>query len=690
MKNIQIIVLLLISFYSYGQEVKWADKVQDFSSEFGKRQYSVNQIVGKPNVLPSLGASPNAWSPKRKGKTEFVKVSFNDPMQIQQIAIAETHNPGGIHKVYAYDQSGNEYLLNTFEPSYIPIEGRLFRFFFDKTDYKVAAVKIAIDGELLAGHFGIDAIGISDSNQPISVEINVTDDINNDYVPVALGSAINSEYNELRPLITPEANTLFFSRQNHPDNIGGIKDDEDIWFAERDSISGEWNTAKNAGRPLNNNGPNFVSSISSDGNTMLLLLGNAYYSRNKMTQGVSMSTKNEDGSWDKPKNLDIANDYNLSDKANYFLANDMKTIVMSVEREDSYGDRDLYVIFLREDGSWSSPLNLGNQLNSAAEEGSPFLAADGKTMFFSSKGFSGYGAFDIYLSRRLDDTWQNWSEPENLGSGFNSTQDDIFFNFTENDEYAYYTRGSETNTDIYKVKLPYYQKPEMLASLVGMKYKNPNIIVSIKGKVFDSKTLKPIESSIEFKRTVDSEQIELVSADTSGFAAVLPQGFKYEIVAKSDGYYNNLDMISLADLTASTVIEKNLYLDPIVKNTPVVLENVYFGFDSDNIKSASFPALDKLAEMLMDHPSLFMTIDGHTCSIGLDAYNLDLSKRRAQAIAKYLIEKGAASSNIESNGYGETRPTLPNNSEANRKVNRRVEFKLKDLDDDQSSLFSSR
>ncbi|NJN29006.1 MAG: OmpA family protein, partial [Cyclobacteriaceae bacterium] len=297
---------------------------------------------------------------------------------------------------------------------------------------------ITINGQLLTGHFGIDAIGISDSNEPIAVEINITDEINNDYVPIALGSNVNSEYNELRPLIAPEANTLFFSRQNHPDNMGGVKDDEDIWFSERDSITGYWKKAVNPGRPLNNNGPNFISSISSDGQAMLLLLGNAYYSKNKMTQGVSMSTKNPDGTWAKPKNLDIANDYNLSPKANYFLTSDMKTIVMSVERKDSYGDRDLYVVFLREDGSWTQPLNMGPQINSAAEDGAPFLASDGKTMFFSSKGFSGYGGYDIYLSRRLDDTWTKWSEPENLGAGFNSREDDIFFNFTENDEYAYF------------------------------------------------------------------------------------------------------------------------------------------------------------------------------------------------------------------------------------------------------------
>lgn len=679
MKSIFLVAFLHFSLSALSQNVKWADEVLDYSSQFGKRQYSVNQAIGKPNVLPNLGASPNAWSPRKQGKIEFIKVGFSNPIQIQQIAIAETHHPGSIHKIFAYDAKGKEYLLNTFEPQFIPIEGRLFRFFFDKTAYKVAALKITFDTDLQTGHFGIDAIGISDLKKPITAEINITSDLNNDYVPIALGSNINTKYNELRPLIAPEANTLFFSRQNHPENIGGVKDDEDIWFAERDSVTGEWLEAKNSGRPLNNKGPNFISSISSDGQAMLLLLGNAYYSRNRMTQGVSMSEKKEDGSWSKPKNLDIANDYNLSDKANYFLIDDMKTIFMSVERKDSYGDRDLYVIFLQKDGKWSQPLNLGSQINSASEESSPFLASDGKTMFFSSKGFSGYGGYDIYLSRRLDDTWQSWSDPENLGSGFNSSEDDIFFNFTENDEYAYFNRGVETNSDIYKVKLPYYQKPEMLVSLMESKCKNPNIIISIKGMVFDSKSLKPIESSIEFIRQIDDTQIELVSADTSGYFTTLTQGFNYQIIAKADEYYNSLDTIDLRKIINSVEIEKNLYLDPIIKNEAIVLNNVYFDFDSDAIRSESFPELDNLSEMLLDNPNLHMTIDGHTCSLGNDKYNLNLSEMRSGSIVQYFIDKGVLPISLNNNGYGKTRPKFSNATEDGRILNRRVEFKLEEM-----------
>ncbi len=679
-KLLSILFLLIASHYLPAQNVEWASKVLEFSSQFGVRQYSANQVLGTPNVLPSLGASPNAWSPKKNGRLEFIKVGFANPMKIQQIAIAEISNPGGIKQIFAYDTNAREHLLYTFEPHYLPIEGRLFRFFFDKTPYDVVAVKVSIDGSVLQGHFGIDAIGISDSREPITVEINITNEINNDYIPVPLGPTVNTPYKELRPLITPNAKTLYFSRRNYPGNIGGVKDDEDIWMSERDSIQGDWLEAKNMGRPLNNKGPNFISSITSDGQNMLLLLGNAYYSKNRMTQGVSMSTKNPDGSWSKPKNLKIANDYNISDKANYFLSNDKKVLLMSIERRDSHGDRDLYVSFKKEDDSWSEPVNMGNVINSAAEESSPFLASDGKTLFFSSKGFSGFGGYDIYLSRRLDDTWINWSVPENLGASFNSAQDDIFFNFTENDEYAYFTRGDQDNTDIFKVKLPYYQKPEMLA-LMGPDFKGPNIIINIRGRVFNSKTLKPIESSIEFIRDLDSKQIDLVAADTLGYHTTLPEGHRYKIIAKSSGFYNTTDTLDLRNITENTEIVKDLYLDPIIKNEPVVLNNVYFDFDSDRIRPESFTELNRISEMLLDNPSLHMTIDGHTCSIGTEVYNQGLSERRAHSIVKYLIARGVETGRLDSHGYGELRPIASNATEAGRELNRRVEFKLTEPSD---------
>lgn len=688
-RSIIIFFLVAISNLAIGQTVYWADSVLNYSSQFGAKQYSHKQILGKPNVLPNLGLSPNAWTPAKKNKSEYITVGFSNPIQIQQVAIAETHNPGGIASIYAYDTNGKEYLLNSFDPKGIPIEGRLFRLFIERTTYKVAAIKITFEGKVIDDYYSVDAVGISDSKDPITVQINVAENINNDYIPVALDSNVNTIYNELRPLISPDGQALYFSRQNSPENVGGVNDDEDIWMSKRDTTTGLWKKAENVGYPLNNKGPNFINSISEDGNTLVLLLGNQYYSRNRMTQGVSMSSKDENGEWTKPVNLHIENDYNYSPKANYFMTNDNKTLIMAVERDDTYGDRDMYVSFKKEDGSFTEPLNLGEIINSADEEGSPYLSSDGRTLFFSSKGFSGFGNFDIYMTRRLDDTWTNWSEPENLGATFNSREDDIFFNFTENDEYAYFTRGSEENTDIYRVKLPYYQRPQMLASLMDDDYLEPNIIVVVKGTVYNSKTLTPIPSTIEYFKQPENTEYKLASSDstTGKYSVEMKEGFIYDFKCKSQGFYPKEDSVDLQGIEESTEIVKDIYLDPIQKDKPIVLNNVNFDFDSDKLRKESFPELNKLAEIMHDNPDYLLIISGHTCWIGPEWYNQDLSERRARSVVNYLISQGDVNKDrLTYKGYGETRPMASNETKEGRELNRRVEFKIEEKEQGTISL----
>src|SRR5690606_36002863 len=156
-----------MSFGAAAQEVQWATKVIEFSSELTPVQYSAQQVLGKPNVLPSGGQSPNAWAPDRPKRKEFLKVGFANPINIQQIAIAESHNPSAIYRVLAYDEAGREYVINTLNPKAVPLKGRMLNLFMEKTPYKVAAVKIEFDGAALPDYFGIDAIAISNVNYPI-------------------------------------------------------------------------------------------------------------------------------------------------------------------------------------------------------------------------------------------------------------------------------------------------------------------------------------------------------------------------------------------------------------------------------------------------------------------------------------------------------------------------------------------
>src|SRR5688572_11321983 len=493
--------LASISFSSTAQVVQWASKVVEFSSELTPIQYSAKQALGKPNVLPAGGQSPNAWAPDRPKQKEFLKLGYDNPINIRQIAIAESHNPSAIYRVFAYDEAGREYLINTLNPMAIPLKGRMLNIFMEATPYKVSAVKIEFDGGAVPDYYSNDAVAISDSNYPIIADIPTMQLLASGILIEVLDKSVNTEYKELNPVLSPDGKTLYFSRQNHPENVGGVQDKEDIWYSELDS-AGRWQLARNLGT-FNNEGPNFVNTIKAvtpDGKSaIMLLLGNKYLDNGKMLAGVSISS-NVGGTWSKPVALNITNDYNFAEKANYFLADNRKTLLMAVEREDTQGDRDLYVTFMNADSTWSEPLNLGDVLNTAGEESAPFLASDDKTLYFSSTGFSGYGGNDIFVTTRLDDTWTKWSEPENLGPEINSPLEDVFFNIPAASEFAYYSRGvTATNSDIFRVKLPIVKSPEPW--------------VTVRGKIIDAATGKPIGAKILYERLPDGKTMGIAQSN---------------------------------------------------------------------------------------------------------------------------------------------------------------------------------
>ncbi len=662
-KRLSIVFLFLFSQAGLAQDVQWASKVLEFSSELTPVQYSAAQILKKPNVLPGGGENPNAWTPGKPGKEEFIKVGFDNPTKIQQIAIAESYNPSAVYQVFTYDKDNKEYLINTFTPRPVGVKSRFLNVFFERTSYDVHAIKIVLDGRAVPGYTSIDAIGISDSKVPIEASVNVSENIREDLVAEKLSENVNSNFSELRPLISPDGNTLYFSRKFHPENVGGVKDQEDIWYSEKDPSTGEWMPAKNMGKTLNTVGPNFISSITPDGNSVLLLLGNEYTKNGKMRAGISMSSKDGDG-WTEPQTLEIENLYNLSDNANFFLSNSRKSLILSVEREDTRGNRDLYVSFSQGDNKWSEPMNLGDVVNTADAETGPFLAADEKTLYYSTKGFSGYGGSDIYVTRRLDDTWKNWSEPENLGPSINSDQDDDFFNIPASGEHAYYSRGTPEDLDIFKLQLPVFYKPAP--------------VVLVKGKVYNSKTKEPIEARIVYEKLPDGiEAGEAQSESGTGeYQIILPSGEKYGYLAQADGFLSINANIDLNNLTEYKEIEKDLFLVPVEVGQRITMNNISFDFDKSTLRAESFPELKRIVKFLNEAKDVEIEIAGHTDSIGPDAYNLNLSQRRAQAVVNYLIENGIAKNRLSAKAFGERNPVTTNETPEGRLENRRVEFSI--------------
>lgn len=658
------------TFSGYGQTVQWASKVVEFSSELTPIQYSAEQSTGKPNVLPAGGQNPNAWTPEKPRREEFLKVGFSTPMQIRQVAIAESYNPGALFKVFAYDEAGAEHLLHSLNPGPVPQKGRMLNVMVERTPYKVAAVKLVFDGEAVTDYFSVDAVAIADASIPIIADIPTPQLLSKGLVIEALDKNVNSDYTEYNPLLSPDGKTMYFSRKNHPENIGGVEDKEDIWYSEL-GPDGKWTLAKNMGPQFNNPGPNFVNAVTTtpDGQTSLVL-GNKYLPNGKMVSGVSVSN-NINGVWTPPQPVVIENDYNYNEKANYFLSNTRKSLIMSVERDDSHGGRDLYVSFQKEDNSWSEPLNLGGVVNTANEESAPFLAADDKTLYFSSNGFSGFGGADVYMSQRLDDTWTNWSEPQNMGPDINSSQEELFFNIPSSGEYAYYSRSiGESNADIFRVKLPIY--------------KNPDPVVLVKGKLIDAKTGKPIGAKIIYERLPDGKEIGIAysNPETGEYQIVLPGGQKYGVRAEAEGHIStnqNLDLTAYTkdgNLEAPVITLAPIEVAAIEPSTSIVLNNIFFDFDKAVLKPESFPELNRIVKLMNERPAMTVEVTGHTDATGPAQYNMGLSERRAKAVTGYLIKQGITADRIATLYYGETKPIESNNTREGRAKNRRVEFTI--------------
>ncbi len=696
MKKLSLMfVSLAIAGASMAQEtIVWGNEVIDVSSEFSPYEYSAIQVLHRPNVLPGGGENPNAWRPKREDKEEYIMVSFATPIKAKQVAIAESENPGAVKQVIAYDADYNEYTLFELTPRTLPIESRLLNLFFEETPYEIQAIRVILEGSASPGYNALDAIGISNSNIPINVLINLAAGISTTVEADNLGANVNSSYPEHSPIVSPDGKRMYFSRQYHPDNVGGENDSEDIWVSELDEETGEWQPARNVGPPLNTEGPNFISSISMVGGEEIVILGNRYGKKGRMFTGVSMSKRNGD-SFEDPVDIEIEDEYNYSPNADYFLVPGGEAMLLSAERDDSYGKRDLYVSFKRNNGTWSVPLNLGSDINSSGEDESPFLAEDGKTLYFSSDGYNGYGGADIYASIKQDDSWTKWSTPENMGQSVNKEGDDEYFSIPAGGQYLYFTRGEEgEDTDIYTFKVDELfvdDESPLIASvehLIGEPTEpvaaepDPTptpMVVLIRGRVIDGKTGNPAGGAkVTMETLPGGGDVGSVQTDaaTGSFSFTTNAAGLYGLTAEAEGYVSQDENVDLRSLSASDTVERDITIVPIEKEEVIVLNNVFFDFDKADLKDESLPVLDRVLGYINDDQIDAIEISGHTDSTGPESYNMTLSRRRAQAVVNYFLSKGVSKDQLSLKAFGETQPVVANDTPANRAKNRRVEFKI--------------
>jgi outer membrane protein OmpA-like peptidoglycan-associated protein len=405
------------------------------------------------------------------------------------------------------------------------------------------------------------------------------------------------------------------------------------------------------------------------------LVGNTYHEDGRYKgEGLSMSHKTKDG-WAIPKTVIISDYYNDHEYVNFCLAPNEKTLLMAVERLDSYGEQDLYVSFLQEDETWGKPINMGNVINTHQSEFSPFIAADGKTLYFASEGHAGYGSADIFVSKRLDDTWQNWTKPLNLGPTINTPQWDAYFTMGSQVAEAYMVSNHTGygNLDIFQVFL------DKKDALVAASSISPEQVAWVKGYVFDAHSQKPLEAQLIYEDLETGKEMGSArSHPATGFFQIpLPYGKNYGLTALAPYYIAASEQLyATSNNDSSAIYQKNIYLSPLKKGESTQVNNLFFERGTANILPSSYAELNRLASLLLQHPRMEIRIEGHTDSIGDSRVLMTLSNKRAEAVKQYLTEQGVKAERMTEKGYGANRPIAPNDTEVGRKKNRRVTFTI--------------
>jgi OmpA-OmpF porin, OOP family len=520
----------------------------------------------------------------------------------------------------------------------------------------------------LLGLAGMMAIGLPEfSAQAVDTHTTITTTVLDN-----LGPNVNSAAGELCPLISADGRSLYFVRDGHDANWST----QDVWLSARDGKG--WAPAVHPGTPVNNRGKNGnVFNISTDGNQ--LLVRGAWVDGEYESAGISVIKKNRKGAWRDPDKLEVKNFLKYSGMGNYnaaFLSPDGKHMVMYFSDKSNSNKSDLYVshLIVRKgfigrnfnNNSWTEPEKIKSLSPAESDDFAPFISPDDVTMYFASDRAGSIGDADIWMSRRLDDTWLNWSTPVNLGPTVNTDKWDAYYSLDARGEEAYMvsSKNSLGGSDIVKIKL--------ITEI------RPNPVVLITGKVYNAKTKEPIGASIEYENLVDGKNVGIAVSNpqTGEYKIVLPYGKNYGFLAFAEKHISVSDNLDLTSVAEYKEINRDLYLVPLEVGTTIRLNNIFFDVAKATLRPESYPEIERLAELMKDNGRMQIELSGHTDNVGSDDANMKLSDDRAKAVADYLVTLGVKTERIQPKGYGETKPLGTNDTEEGRQLNRRVEFTI--------------
>lgn len=481
-------------------------------------------------------------------------------------------------------------------------------------------------------------------------------------VMLNMGPKVNSDRPDYAPFMHPSDSVLIFTSRRVEeiviDDIGDQKN-EDLYFVEKDFVDGTWSHAKRLADEINSGFNEGSATLSPDGRTL-------YFTRCDAKDGFgSCDLYTADfvgGAWVNVRNLGP----NVNSKewdSHPNITPDGKKLYFTSNRKGGFGKSDLFVTTRLEDGTYTPAENLGPIINTVEDEVTPFFHEINGTLYFSSTGhLKNLGGYDIYKARWMEDHWES---PKNVGPLVNTAGNEYYFSIDGKGTRLFYASAKhdqdkaeiKQNFDLYSFPMPMEARPDA--------------IVTLRGFLRDSITGHPITGIV---LVIDRDQgIEIAPKHINEYGYFefdLINSHKYDVYIQGENFLTVKESVTMDDDTSFTV-----FANSFETGKPLVFENLEFEDNSFALNGGIEGKLNYIVAFMQRYPMFRMHIKGHTDSDSDAKYNLELSRKRAAIIKKYIAKTGGLSEDrMLASGFGETRPLVPNDTEEHKRMNRRVEF----------------
>lgn len=410
--------------------------------------------------------------------------------------------------------------------------------------------------------------------------------------------------------------------------ITGMKN-ADVFFSKKNE-KGEWERPEPVEGELNTEFDEGIVAFSPDAQTMYLT--KARRELNAPTSVEIYTSTRSDAKWSAPVKYEITAD-TLSTFGHPAVSPDGEYLYFVSDMPGGYGGKDIWRISLKE--RQGSLVNLGPDINTEGNDDFPYVRSDG-SLYFSSDGHPGMGGLDIFRAKAVGDPADLRWKVENMGFPINSAGDDFGITFGKGEDGFFSSnRGDARGYDhIYS-------------------FEYDPVRITIEGLVMD-KDEEPVKNAIIRIVGNDGSNQKEVARDDGSFSFALQRGVKYVMLAGAKGYLNQKQEFA----SDSTMEDANYWVEFILPSIskPSVVENIFYDYDKADLRPESKTALNELIAVLHDNPNVTIEMASHTDRWGSDAYNINLSERRAKSVVDYLVENGISRDRLQPHGYGKSRP----------------------------------